>query len=118
MVCASCAPGPQEAREAKETMEVLAPRYHTQVRELDLYTAPDCWKLIQSDVLNKYPKYFLAPLDLKNQKKRQKKKQKQKQKNKPINFGISFTIYQNTAILESSKEEDNTYTDSILLLQA
>ena len=31
-------------------------------KSFDFYTAPDCWKR-KSDVFNKYPKYFLAPLD-------------------------------------------------------
>ena len=61
-VCVLC-PGPQAAqpREARAPQEGQAPRsHHTQVQDYDFYTAPDCWKLSKSDVLNKY---FLAPLD-------------------------------------------------------
>lgn len=97
---------PEEAQEPRQVPALCC--QPMQGQEFDFQTAPHCWKLGKRDVLNKYPKYFLAPLGFFfffNRK-------------TAYNFGISFTIYRNTAILESSREEDNTYTNSILLLQA
>lgn len=48
---------------AKQPWEVAALRHHhMQVEEFDFYTVPNCWNH-KSYVVNKYPKYVLAPLD-------------------------------------------------------
>lgn len=51
-----CAPGLQEAGESLWLRGLITQE------EFDFDTAPDGWNR-ESDVFNKHPKYFLAPLD-------------------------------------------------------
>lgn len=51
---------PEEAQEPRQVPALCC--QPMQGQEFDFQTAPHCWKLGKRDVLNKYPKYFLAPL--------------------------------------------------------
>lgn len=76
-------PERERERDSAEPRELWLYGLITQTEEFDFATAPDCWNR-KSDVFNKYPKYFLAPLNFFFPSPNRKKK------NKPINFGIFF----------------------------